>query len=500
MRGSRLAVALLVAVAAAACGTTVPLSQQAQTGAGSSGLTGGAPAAGDTPGSTSGDLAGTATTGSSPGGSTVAGTSGGSGAGSSATGSTTGGATGVRGPGTTGVTARTPIKIGVLTATGAAKYQRSLGFSKGASGDQVAMTQSVVSWINAHGGLAGRPIQLVSYDLDYGAAATDLSSAMQAACTFFTQDNRVVAVASYIALAPDSFYACMAKAHVPLVNPDEGVSSDFFKRYANTVYVPSGPSYTRLLADSVDALWNAGWLTATSVVGVVGYDTNDVHSIVDKGLVPALQRHGLKLTTGFYTSTDTDAAGQYGGGVLSFKAKNVDRVFFAPGGQPIYFGLAAEQQAYHPHYEMGSLEYPNPVAQTLPADQLAGSMGLGWMPYLDLPSSEWPKVVTPGIALCRKAMAAAKQDYSGSTTLAIAAWVCDDWLFLRDVFAAGATPDEAGIRRAADSLGATFRPAATFRSLLGPDRTHDGAAGYRLLAFSSACTCYRYTSPVRSLP
>ena len=500
MRGSRrfTSALLTAALASAACGTTVPLSQQSQAQAGSSGLAGGGSSSTSTTGGTTGDLSGgTATTGS--GSSAIAGSPGDR-SGSSTTGSATGATTGDIGPGTTGVTASAPIKVGVLTATGAAKYQRSLGFDQGASGDQVAMTQSVVNYINAHRGLGGRRIQLVSYDLDYGAAATNLSAAMQAACTFFTQDNRVVAVASYVALAPDSFYACMSKAHVPLVTPDEGVSSDFFKRYPNTVYIPSGPSYTRLLADSVDALWSAGWLTSKSVVGVVRYDTNDVHSIVDKGLVPALQRHGLKLTTGMYTSTNTDAASAYSGGVLSFKAKNVDRVFFAPGGQPIYFGLAAEQQAYHPRYEMGSLEYPNPVANTLPADQLQGSMGLGWLPYLDLTSSEWPKVVTPGISECRKAMAAAKQDYSGSTTLAIAAWICDDWLFLRDVFAAGATPDEAGIRRAADSLGATFKPAATFGTLLAANRTHDGASGYRLNAFQSSCSCYRYISPVRPLP
>jgi ABC-type branched-subunit amino acid transport system substrate-binding protein len=393
------------------------------------------------------------------------------------------------------------IKIGALTATGAGKYQRTLGFENGATGDQVAMTRAVVDHINARGGLGGRKIDLVLYDLDPAEAATDQSSAMQAACTFFTQDKHVVAVASYVALVPDNFYQCMAKAHVPLVTPDEGVSSDFFRRYPNTVYMPSGPSYTRLLADSVDALWGAGWLTSGSTVGVVGYDTVDVHSIVDKGLVPALQRHGLKLATGMYTSTTTAAASEYNAGVLSFQARGVDRVFFAPGGQPIYFILAAAQQAYHPRYEMGSLEYPTVIAaNNMPADQLSGSMGLGWLPYMDLPSNQWASVTTPGIAECRKAMTQAKQDFSSGTTLGIAAWICDEWFFLRDAFAAGATPDEAGLRRAAESLGRTFRPAATFASLLSTGRTHDGASQYRLLAYGDDCSCFRYISPVRPLP
>jgi hypothetical protein len=483
----------LVAVATAACGTTVPSSRITKAEAGSSGgLVAGGPS-----GAPAG---GTAGSGDLPGATPVGGTTGG---GTATTGGSTGSTSGVVGPGVSapsGAPALGPIKIGALTATGAGEYQRALGFENGATGDQVAMTRSVVDWINARGGLGGRKIDLILYDLDPAAEAADQSSALQAACTYFTQDKHVVAVASYAALLPDNFYQCMAKAHVPIVSPDEGVSSDFFRRYANTVYMPSGPSYTRLLADSVEALWGAGWLTKDSTVGVVGYDTVDVHSIVDKGLVPALQRHGLKLTAGMYTSTTTAAASEYNGGVLSFNAKGVDRVFFAPGGQPIYFILAAAQQAYHPKYEMGSLEYPQVVAENnMPADQLAGSMGLGWLPYLDLPSNKWSGVTTPGIAECRKALAAAKQDFSKGTTLGIGAWICDEWMFLRDTFAAGATPDEAGIRRAAESLGGTFRPAATFGSLLSPTGLHDGASQYRLLAYQQSCGCYGYTSPVRPL-
>jgi ABC-type branched-subunit amino acid transport system substrate-binding protein len=395
---------------------------------------------------------------------------------------------------------RGPIKVGALTATGAAKYQKSLGFSAGASGDQVAMTRSVVNYINAHGGLGGRKIELVFYDLDPGAVVADASSAYQAACTYFTQDKKVVAVASLAALAPASFYECMAQARVPMVIPDEGFSTDFFQRFADTVYMPPAPSYTRLLTESVDALWQAGWLTSKSKVGLVGYDTVDVHAIVDKGLLPALKRRGLSLTASAYTSTTTAAASEYNSAVLSFNTKGVDRVFFAPGGQPIYFALAAEQQGYRPHYALGSLEYPNALAETLPSGQLAGSAGLGWSPYFDLPRSEQARVSTPGIAACRTAMASANQDYSTGTTLGIAAWICDDWMFLRDVFAAGATPDQAGIRRAAEALGATFHSASTFRTLFQPTRPHDGAGAYRLMAYQEACGCYRYTSPVRGLP
>jgi hypothetical protein len=390
------------------------------------------------------------------------------------------------------------IKIGAVTATGAGAFQAALGFS-GATGDQVAMTKSVVRYINAHGGLGGRKIELLSYDMDPNKIAANPIVAWQAACTSLTQDHKVTAIASYVGLAPDSFYQCLAKAHVPVVTPDEGVPADFFRRYPNTIYMPQAPNYTRLLADSVDVLWQAGWLTSKSKVGIVGFDTPGVHNIVDKGLVPALARHGLKLVTGMYTSTSSGAAGQYPGGAISFKARGVDRVFFAPGGQPIYFALAAELQGYHPRYELGSLEYPTPLAANLPASQLNGSMGLAWLPYLDLPSNKWSSVKTPGIAQCRKALASAHQNFSAGTTLGIGAWICDDWFFLREVFATGASPDEAGFRRGAESLGGKFQPASTFRTAFSPGRTHDGVSGYRLIAFQSACKCFAYTTGIRPM-
>ena len=502
MRASpRLVTGLLaLALGAAACGTTVPNSELSQAQSGSSGLSDGSGTAGlqsdpgdglesgATPGAGgSNDSTATSYGGSTAGPRTPEGDDPSTGAAAPPTGLTTSGPS------------RGPITIGALTANGAGEFQKSLGVS-GATGDQTAMTKSVVSYINARGGFGGRRVELVSYDLDPSAFAADPSAAMQAACTYFTEDHKVAALASYVGLAPENFYACLAKARVPVVTPDEAVSEDFFRRYPNTLYMPGAPSYTRLLVNSVDALWEAGWLTASSRVGVVGYDTNDVHAIVDKGLVPALQRHGLELVTEMFTADGTSGASEYSGGVLKFKSQNVDRVFFAPGGQPYYFALAAQSQAYKPRYALGSLEYPTAVADNVPADQLSGSMGLGWLPYLDLPSAAWSSVTTPGIADCRKAMESAGQDFSSGTTLGIAAWICDDWFFLRDVYATGGVTDDRSFRRAAEALGGAFRPASTFRTSLAPGRTHDGAGGYRLLAFNDSCGCFEYRSPVRVMP
>ncbi|HET9061255.1 MAG TPA: hypothetical protein VFN61_15150, partial [Acidimicrobiales bacterium] len=341
----------LALVMLAACGTTVPVRAE-----GGPGAVGASP--GDRPSTTLGGVAssgtvaggyavGPAAPSASAGGGNAAATTGtGSSyaAGSSSPGA--GAASSAPRPATTGSEAAVQggtITIGALTAEGAGAYERQLGFSGVATGDQAALTTAVVNYINAHGGIAGHRVRLLIYDVKAQDAATNPSSAYQAACAFFTQDNHVAAVASYLSLVPANFYSCLQQAGVVVTTPDEEFSAAFLSEFANTVVEPNAPSYTRLMADSVDALWSAGWLTGQSKVGVVAFDTPDGHSSVDAGLVPALQRHGLRLADSFYTSTDTSAYGQYAGPVLRFKAEGIDRVFFAIGGEPAIFALAAEQ-------------------------------------------------------------------------------------------------------------------------------------------------------------
>jgi ABC-type branched-subunit amino acid transport system substrate-binding protein len=319
------------------------------------------------------------------------------------------------------------ITIGALTATGAGQYQRSLGFDQGASGDQIAMTRSVVQWLNKHGGIAGRKVELVVYDVPVEQAVADANSAYEAACRAFTEDNKVFAVVSIVSDVTDNFYECLRKRGVFAITANIARSSHFFQQWAGAVYGPTNPSYTRVLANSVDALWEEGWLTPTSKVGVVGFETADAKATINDGLVPALKRHGLELTADFYTTTDSSGYAAYNGAALRFKTRDVDRVFFAPGGQPILFGLAAEQANYRPLYALSTLEYPGPVAATLPPEQLRGSAGIGWSPWLDLDNASAAKMTTPGKAECIDAVSAARQDLATGTTFAIATWICDDW-------------------------------------------------------------------------
>jgi hypothetical protein len=494
----KLASALTMAViATAACGTTVPTSEIPRADAGSSGLT-----AGSLPSTSQGG--GQITGGSGPTSPITPAPNGQAPGAVSAVGPSTGiGTRPTNGPAGNNSTARIaagPVTIGALTAQGAGDYERSLGFSGVATGDQAAMTKSVVAYINAHGGIAGHRVNVLVYDVKVADAETNPTAAYQAACAYFTQDHHVFAVASYLQLVPENFYRCLQQHHVPVDTPDDEFSASFLNRYADTVIAPISPNYTRLMADNVDALWSSGWLTASSKVGVVAFDTPAGHSSVDAGLVPALSRHGLKLADSLYTSTDNSADSQYQGGVLKFKAAGVDRVFFAIGGEPVYFALAAEQDAYHPHYELGSLEYPGVLEQDLPADQLVGAAGIGFDPYFDLDNTRWPIVHTPGEGRCLSALKAAAQDLSSGTTMGIGAWICDEWFLFQTALAKLQVLTPGSLMHAVDGLGSRFTSASTFATYFASGRPHDGASAFRLDAFQSGCNCFTYQSSTRPLP
>jgi hypothetical protein len=498
---------------AAACGTTVPNADTAATGpAGVPGVVDAA--SGFVPGSelAGADVVEAAPADESAGADTAGPSSPGQGQASGPTIQATP-TDGQRGPGSTsaggagtglGVTAST-ITIGALTANKAGEYQSQLGVPEGsgATGDQIAMTNSVVNWLNKRGGIGGRKVKVIFYDMKPEAVAADPSSAYEAACTHFSQDNKVFAVASLLPLVPVNFYECLRKAGVVVVAANDPRSSRFMREFAGTLYEPTTPNYTRMLAQSVDALWADGWLTASSKVGVVGYDTIDARATVTDGLVPALKRHGLALTAELYTTEDgSGGASAYSGGVLQFKDKDVDRIFFAPGGQPFYFIFAADQQLYYPFYEISTLEYPSSIAATFASRPkvLAGSAGLGWSPYFDLGYQGAAKVATPAKGDCLEAVRDANQDLTKGTTFAIATWICDEWFFLRDVIARTPVIDRMHFHAAAEGLGRSFRAASTFQTYFAPNRTSDGTAAYRLNKYSDACGCYQYASPIRPMP
>jgi ABC-type branched-subunit amino acid transport system substrate-binding protein len=394
-----------------------------------------------------------------------------------------------------GVTATT-IKVGVFTAQGFGDFAASAGFNVG-TGNQKAEATAVINHINSHGGVAGRKIVPVFYDLNVAGVAANPDNEYAAACSRWTQDDRVYAVISPVGTVTDSLYACLAKAGVPAIAAGDSQDVTFFQRYADFYYQPADLNLRRILSNTVDGLYSAGFFGTAPKIAVLRVDNPNEASAVQNGLVPALARHGLKLSDSAAVPGGTDTSG-YQAAVLRFRAAGITHVLFTFLGSPLLFMTNAENQKYYPRYGLHSRNSPGSLLQaSAPKKQQHAAMGIGWQPMNDVDQARDPGVINPRQKLCLDLMKQAGQASAGRVALLIGLWFCDNLLFLQDAVQAAPTWSPAGLRVGAESLGA-FGSASTFRTTMSPARLHDGASQYRVFAFKDDCGCYQYVSPLKN--
>ena len=496
------AVAGIAALALAGCGSTVQVrstSTVGQDGLGTTGTTGEGLSA-STGSGTSGSPVGTTTGGTSGvslGGSSTGGTSG----------TTTGaplGTTGGSGSGATsgatsgGVKSRTPVKVGVVYASGVGAAAAAMGIPGLATGDNQAQAAAVIAWINVHGGLAGHPIKPVYWDIAKH-QGSNAESSMQIACAGLTQDEHVQYVQS-IAGIPQSGMACFAKAGVGVLDDETTLSDGDMAKYAAHLGTPGEIAPGRMTSLAVDDLWKRGWLTKASKVGVFSADSSGAHSVVDKFLTPALARYGLKAAKTVYVNPDGGDGGSAASSsaVLQFRSAGVDRVIPVQYS-PLFFMATASSQGYHPAYALYSNLGPGALLEsTVPKDQLKNAVGIGWQPYLDIGAGKMPGPVSPLETLCFEIMKKAGQASTSATTKGFQVQVCNVLFYLQDLATKrGDVPPDL-LTSGRPLLGSTFVSSDTFRT----DVTHrtDGVAGYRRLAYQEDCSCFQYVSGVLVAP
>jgi hypothetical protein len=395
-----------------------------------------------------------------------------------------------------GVTATT-IKIGVFTAAGFSSFASSIGFNV-ALGDQAAEARAVISHINAHGGLAGRKIVPVFHDISVAGAATNVDSEYEAACAAWTEDDRVYAVVSPVGTVDNTLYDCLSRKGVPTISAGDSQDASFFEKYGDWYYQPTDMNLRRILSNNVDALYSAGFFGAKPRIGVIRSDTANEDTAVKQGLVPALTRHGLKVSDSYAITTDpSGSSSAYSSAVLRFQAEGITHVLFT-FASPLLFMTNAENQQYYPRYGLHSRSSPAALLQgNAPAKQQHGVMGIGWQPMNDVDSAHDPGIISARQKLCLKLLRDAGQDTSSRATALVGLWLCDNFFFLQDALKRAPSFGIPGLRAGAESLS-RFEAASTFRSSFAPGRVHDGARSYRLFAYKDDCGCYQYVSPLRS--
>ena len=483
-RPLRTSLIALCLVAAAGCGTTVSGAEAHSAG---SGLTAGSTQQGANPlsvptgapgGGAGGQAVGTTTGAAGQNGTTSAGT----------LGSANGGIAGQPGH------KLPPIQIGTYYLNGGNAALAAAGFGGLVIPDNKPVFDAFVKYINAHGGLGGRQVQPVYFAYNEG---QDPQAQDAAACATFTQDHHVYLVVGGINSGAGELLPCLAKHDVPLFAAATQGDERFFAQYHRYAYEPDELNLTSGLQLLISNLKQRGYLANVHRVGLVQYPGAIYDHAVADGLVPALQSVGLSLTDHVTTSSSTDnsaIASSATSAELKFSNEHIDLVvFLSPGGAAeTYFMSNAQTQGYHPKYGIWSADSPTVLASTAPKGQLAGSIGVGYLPGLDVAAAQDPTAQTPAAKSCLALGKKMGLDESGLGN-ALVRTSCDVFLTLqRAMAAAGATTSTAAFEQAVDAIGSGFAPASTF-AIRWVSTHHDAAAGYRDLAYSTGCSCFVYS-------
>ncbi|HVB26975.1 MAG TPA: hypothetical protein VNE21_03560 [Mycobacteriales bacterium] len=498
-------------VALAGCGSTVALNSA---GAGGGGNLGGS----STGSAASATNAGGTGSGSGLSGTTVAGGGGSGGTGlapgspaassgpSGAPGSSGGGAVGT-GPGNNsgdgpGVTATT-INVGVAYDPDASTADSALGAANANPGDQKVQQQAVIDYVNTHGGVAHRKLVPIWYQATVNNSATTTDSQ---ACAAWTQDTKTFV---FTIGGTPIFDQCTANAHAiaDITGATALETTPTNEKYPADINL-TALSIDRAMRVTVQGLAQQGYFSHGAKVGIATWDDPNYHYGIGAAAQPALAAVGLHNVPVEYIAVpqsygDLSAtSASVSSAVLKFHQQGIDHVllFDGPAGVNssgilvIEWTNQAQSQRYFPRYGLNSTSGLSTLAPDLPAQQLAGSLAVGWYPTLDETTADYPtSKLPPAGRLCQKIMAAAGQPASGNNQLSLELAECDSFFFLQQVLDPITGPlNQKTALAAIDAIGSRYTPLSTFGVYLSSTR-HDGASLVSNAAFVASCTCYRYT-------
>ena len=395
-----------------------------------------------------------------------------------------------------------PIQVGTYYLNGGNAALAQAGFGGLVIPDNKPVFDAFVKYVNAHGGLGGRQIQPVYYQYSEG---QDPVAQDQAACAAFTQDHHVYMVIGGISSGAGDLLPCLANKNVPLIGAATQGDLNYFEQYHRYSYEPDELNLTSGLQLLIANLQTRGYLAGIHSVGVVQYPGQFYDNAVTNGLIPALKKVGLSLTDRETLSSTTDNGSIASGSTnaeLRFSTEHIGLVLFvSPGGAAeTYFMNTAQTQGYKPKYGIWSSDSPYVLATTAPKAQLAGSIGVGYLPGLDVASAQDPTASTPAGKTCLALGTSLGLDESGLGNGLVRA-ACDVFLIMQRAMNAdpAATSSTAALEQAIDSIGASFSAASTF-AINWRSGHHDAAGGYRNLAYDSGCSCFEYSGATQLIP
>ena len=491
----------LLALCAAACGTTVDVRKQRAAGIAGNGLTAAGQSDAGAGGAAGGDSGGGSSAGAgTTGGSRVAGGTNAT-AGGQATTATGGQApgTGPPAPGTVrvaapGITA-TKMYIGIGYSSQEAAGDKAIGVGGASpSYDARDVWNAVIKYANGHGGFAGRQLEALYYDYNL---TTDTPTQDQSACAFWTQDNKVFAMLG----GTDIRNECAEKAGVIPIGGGSATASTY-KKFPHLVD-PDTMSLSRYAVVTANGLFNAGYFTGK--LGMVTWDDPEYRYTMTQGYVPTLASHGITPTDTAYIVVPQqinalgDMTSAVGNAVTKFRAEGIDHVIIQDGPAGVWKGAGltiewmnqAKSQQYKPRY--GQNAYNAPGSPDLPADQMDQAVAIDFYDYDAKFDQGWHSNTARDACYKIEADAGLPVQSSNENDEVAAGAACDIVFMLQQVVNRLTTISADNFVHAVSGLGTSFQPAVTYGSKFAGNR--DGGGQVRTEDYSAACQCLTYRGP-----
>lgn len=371
-------------------------------------------------------------------------------------------------------------------------------------GDQEAIARAVVDDINRQGGIAGRKIVLVFYDIPTGGSSPAANA--QAACTRWTEDRPVFAVLTLPAFgAEETLSACLARQSTPQLNQSVLLRPDSaYSRFAPYLYAPSQPTTERFIPGWVQRVderrYFAGWDTLRGVpsnsgakVGVLSRK-NFYGADFTRVMRGELERRSRPVAAAAEWSGDySSVSNEMNAAVLRFREAGVTHVMSSGIGELMFFTQAAASQNYRPRYAISTNHAPASLLTSVaPRGQLVGALGAGYQPAMDVGNNRDPGD-SAARTHCRKIMEEAGQDTSDRLAFSLMVLACDGFNLIKAGIERGNFSSD-GLQKGIAAMD-SMDSAATFHMSFSGGRP-DGVTALRDLAYSDACDCFAYLDDV----
>ncbi|MHB8661179.1 MAG: ABC transporter substrate-binding protein [Acidimicrobiales bacterium] len=411
------------------------------------------------------------------------------------------------GQGVHGVTDKV-IKVGIPTMDYAAVAHAGFAPSGGSNSniDDSFAVKAATDWVNTHGGIAGRRVEVTEYRVNVNSEVTASGRQQEdaAACSSFTQDHHVFAM-SGDNMTEDNYLECAKQNKTPAVFSSIGNVAPSYSRLASMQdywYAPTGLVADRRERAMAKFVVQRKFLRPGDTFALITQDLPSIREAVDTQMKPVLKAEGftpaaeVRYTEGL--SNDWSAA------ILQFQqhVPPVTKIVFSATTQdmfaPFTFMRAAESQNYRPDYALGTDEHPNQLTLGTSTNQLRHVFGMGWMPWSDLGDTAdmTPSTHQCGLAMMAEGISAAPPNYAS----------CEFLFFLQQAFKHASEVSPAGLAAGVAKMGGSYPAVFARHTLYGPDK-HDGAVEVREVRYSvdpQACggssACLHYTTGALPVP